>query len=77
MGLYRRKRNGKLKRNYDERLLTLMNKQKKMWEHGKQLEAIVVDEHPEGRVQQKIQQAKYFYLFKEARIRKIEGNYLN
>lgn len=75
MGLLRKK--GKLKKEYDERLMTLMRKQKKMWESGKQLEEIIVDEHPEWRAQQKLQKAKYFYLFKEARIRKIKGNHLN
>lgn len=75
MGLFRKK--GKLKREYDEKLMALMIKQKKQWETSKQFEAITVDEHPESLVQQKMQKAKYFYLFKEARIRRIEGNYLN
>lgn len=75
MGLFRKK--GKLKREYDEKLMALMIKQKKQWETSKQFEAITVDEHPESLVQKKMQKAKYFYLFKEARIRRIEGNYLN
>ncbi len=75
MGLFRKK--GKLKREYDDKLMTLMIKQKKQWENSRRFEAITIEEHPRSLVQKKMQKAKYFYLFKEARIRRIEGNYLD
>lgn len=75
MALFRRK--GKLKQSYDAQLLELMNKQKKDWEQARKLDSIAIEEHPESQVQLKIKRAKYFSLFKEARIRNIKGNVLD
>lgn len=75
MAVFRKK--GKLKKSYDEQLVALMNKQKKAWEQAQKLDSIAIEEHPESQVHLKIQRAKYFSLFKEARIRNIKGNLLD
>ena len=71
MGLFRKK--SKLKKDYDEKLLMLIEHQKEAWEQSKLLEEIIVEEHPKQKADRKLAQAKYFYLFKEARIRNISG----
>lgn len=71
------KRKSKLKRAYDEKLMTLIREQKKHFRSYEKVEAVVVDDQPEWRAQHKLQKAKYYYLFKEARIRKINGNILD
>lgn len=72
MGLFKKK--SKLKQEYNERFLSLMNRQKESWEKYKKMEEIIVEEHPRLRAERKLAQAKYFYLFKEAKIRQIRGN---
>jgi hypothetical protein len=74
MGLFSRK--SKLKRTYDEKLLRLMKEQKVAWEDSKVMEEIIIDENRELTAQRKLAKAKYFYLFKEARARKLNGNLL-
>ncbi|WP_208560257.1 YaaL family protein [Marinilactibacillus kalidii] len=71
MGLFKRK--PKLKNQYDGYLLTLMNHLKTEWEQSKVMEEIIVEEHPKLKAERKLSQAKYFYLFKEAKIREIKG----
>ncbi|WP_225744582.1 YaaL family protein [Marinilactibacillus sp. Marseille-P9653] len=71
MGLFKRK--SKLKNQYDDRLLSLMNRQKTAWEDSKVMEEIIVEEHPRLKAERKLAQAKYFYLFKEAKVRQIKG----
>ncbi|MFC6465085.1 YaaL family protein [Marinilactibacillus sp. GCM10026970] len=71
MGLFKRK--SKLKKQYDDRLLSLMNRQKEAWEDSKVMEEIIVEEHPRLKAERKLAQAKYFYLFKEAKVRQIKG----
>lgn len=70
------KRTSKLKRSYDEQLIKLIREQKRLFESYEKFESVVVDEQPEWQAQHKLQKAKYYYLFKEARIRKINGNIL-
>lgn len=72
MGLFRKK--SKLRQEYNEQLLSLMNRQKESWEKYKQMEEIIVEEHPKLTAERKLAQAKYFYLFKEAKIRQIRGS---
>lgn len=72
MGLFKRK--SKLRKEYDEKLLSLMQHQKALWENSKVMEEIIVEEHPKLKAGRKLAQAKYFYLFKEAKVRKIKGN---
>ncbi|MEC6749261.1 YaaL family protein [Marinilactibacillus sp. XAAS-LB27] len=71
MGLFKRK--SKLKNQYDDWLLSLMNRQKKAWEDSKVMEEIIVEEHPRLKAERKLAQAKYFYLFKEAKVRQLKG----
>ncbi|MCD8506606.1 MAG: YaaL family protein [Alkalibacterium thalassium] len=54
-----------------------MNKQKKLYQADKQLEELMIKDHPEWEAQLKLQKAKYFYLFKEARIRQVRGDHLS
>lgn len=75
MGLFSKK--SKLKRTYDDKLLTLMKNQKQAWEDSKVMEEIIVDEDPSLKAGRKLAQAKYFYLFKEARVRNIKGDIRN
>lgn len=72
MGLFSKK--SRLKRTYDEKLLNLMESQKQAWEDSKVMEEIIVDEDPSLKAERKLAQAKYFYLFKEARARQLKGN---
>lgn len=75
MGLFRKK--SKLKRTYDEKLLRLMKQQKRAWEDSRVMEEIIVDENPALTAERKLAKAKYFYLFKEARARKLNGHLLD
>ncbi|EXJ23692.1 hypothetical protein ADIAL_0807 [Alkalibacterium sp. AK22] len=75
MGMFRKKH--KLKKKYDQKLLDQIKKQKELYESGSQLEKIMVKDHPKWEAEIKLQRAKYFYLFKEARIRKLRGDLLN
>lgn len=75
MSLFKRK--SKLKKAYDEKLMMLIRDQKRHYRTYERMEAVVVDDQPEWRAQHKLQKAKYYYLFKEARIRKINGNILD
>jgi len=71
------KRKSKLKQSYDQQLVDLIRRQRKQYEAYEKLEAVVVDDQPEWQAHYKLQKAKYYYLFKEARIRKINGNILD
>ncbi|OJF93274.1 YaaL family protein [Alkalibacterium sp. 20] len=75
MPLFNRK--SKLKRSYDEKLMKLIREQKKQFEAYEKVESVIIDEQPEWRAQYKLQKAKYYYLFKEARIRRLNGNILD
>ncbi|MCC5890056.1 MAG: YaaL family protein [Alkalibacterium sp.] len=74
MGLFRKKH--KLKNAYDQTLIAQIQKQKEFYENAKGMERLMVKEHPKWDAELKLQRAKYFYLFKEARIRNIQGNHL-
>jgi hypothetical protein len=65
-------RKGKLKKEYDEQLARLMNDTKKEWHQAKELESLIDDYDLNVIVQRKIAESKHFYLFKEARTRKIK-----
>ncbi|GEQ33571.1 YaaL family protein [Marinilactibacillus psychrotolerans] len=72
MGLFRKK--SKLRNEYDEKLFDLIKNQKALWENSKVMEEIIVEEHPKLKAERKLAQAKYFYLFKEAKVRQIKGS---
>lgn len=64
-------RKGKLKREFDERLVNLIKETKDDWSSAKVIEDLVDDYDLEVIAQRKIAESVHFYLFKEARIRKI------
>ena len=67
--MFRRKR--KLKVEYDERLRSLMMETKADWEQAKVIEKHLDDYDQEVFIRRKIAESKYFYLYKEARARKL------
>ena len=64
-------RKGKLKREFDERLVNLIKETKDDWSSAKVIEDLVDDYDLEVIANRKIAESVHFYLFKEARIRKI------
>lgn len=69
--MFKRNGNGKLKKEYDEKLNLLIKETKEEWNQAKLLEELVDDYDLEVIVQRKIAESIHFYLFKEARIRKL------
>ena len=65
------KRKSKLKKEYDERLHSLMMETKAEWEHAKVIEQHLDDYDQEVIVRRKIAESKHFYLYKEAKARKL------
>lgn len=74
MGLFRKKH--QLKKTYDEKLIAQIQKQKELYDNAKDIERLIIKDDPLWDTEMKLQRAKYFYLFKEARIRNIKGDYL-
>lgn len=64
-------RKGKLKREFDEKLVELMKNTRDDWHAQKNMAELSVEKSPQLEAVEKIAEAKYFYLFKEARERKI------
>ncbi|MFC7687517.1 YaaL family protein [Ureibacillus sp. GCM10028918] len=64
-------RKGKLKREFDEKLVNLIKETKDDWSSAKVIEDLVDDYNLEVIANRKIAESIHFYLFKEARIRKI------
>ncbi|HWK21617.1 MAG TPA: YaaL family protein [Ureibacillus sp.] len=64
-------RKGKLKREFDEKLVNLIKETKDDWNNAKVIEDLVDDYDLDVIAQRKITESIHFYLFKEARIRKI------
>lgn len=69
VGLFSRK--GKLKKEFDEKLIQLMKETKDDWNNAKILEELTEDYNLDVIAQTKLAESLHFYLFKEARIRKI------
>ncbi len=63
----------KLKKEFDERLHALMIEAKEDWERAREVESYVRDYDESVLAQRKIAECKYFYLFREAKIRNL-GN---
>lgn len=64
-------RNRKLKREYDDRLRTLMLETKKEWEYAREIERYLNDYDQNIITRRKIAESIHFYLFKEAKARKL------
>lgn len=67
--MFRRK--GKLRKEYDEKLMNLMKETKEDWNNAKVIEELSDDYDLETIANRKKAESIHFYLFKEARIRKI------
>ncbi|HEX5564188.1 MAG TPA: YaaL family protein [Sporosarcina sp.] len=67
--MFGRKR--KLKKEFDEKLYSLMLATKEDWEKAKSVEGLLRDYDEEVIVSRKIAESKYFYLFKEAKARQL------
>jgi hypothetical protein len=64
----------KLRNQYDIELFDLMKQTKQDWEYAKKMEQSVFEKDGLLFAQTKLAEIKYFYLFKEARERKIRGD---
>ncbi|WAA12319.1 YaaL family protein [Fervidibacillus halotolerans] len=72
--MFFKNRKGQLKRKYDQKLLTQMELLKEKWEREKFLLNHTVDVNENLKKQVQLAEKKYFYLFKEAKARKININ---
>lgn len=61
----------KLKREFDLKLVSLMKETKEEWQQAQLIEELMDDYELAIIVQRKITESKHFFLYKEARIRKI------
>lgn len=64
-------RKGKLKKEYDHKLVLLLKEMKDDLNNAKVIEELTDDYNIDVIAQRKIAESMYFYLFKEARIRKV------
>lgn len=64
-------RKGKLKREFDEKLVRLIKETKEDFHHARALEELVDDYNLDVIAQRKAAESIHFYLFKEARIRRV------
>lgn len=67
--MFRRRR--KLKKEFDESLIQLIHDTKEDWNNAKVIEELLDDYDLDVIAHRKITESVHFYLFKEARIRKI------
>lgn len=70
--LFKKKIN--LRNQYDKQLFELMKQTKQDWEYAKKMEQSVFEKDGLLFAQTKLAEIKYFYLFREARERKIRGD---
>ena len=61
----------KLKKDFDAKFITLMKETKEEWQQAQNIEALIDDYDLTVIVQRKIAESKHFFLYKEARLRKI------
>jgi len=64
-------RKGKLKKEFDHKLVLLLKETKDDFNNAKVIEELADDYNIDVTAQRKIAESIYFYLFKEARIRKV------
>jgi hypothetical protein len=67
-------RKGKLKKEFDERLHSLMVETKVEWERAREIERYLNDYDQEIIIRRKIAESKHFYLYKEAKERRLGSN---
>ncbi|MCZ8538616.1 MULTISPECIES: YaaL family protein [Paenisporosarcina] len=61
----------KLKKEFDSKLISLMKETKDDWQQSQIIEELMDDYELSIIAQRKIAESKHFFLYKEARIRKI------
>ena len=61
----------KLKKDFDTKFITLMKETKEEWQQAQTIESLIDDYDLTVIVQRKIAESKHFFLYKEARLRKI------
>ena len=61
----------KLKKEFDDKFISLMKDTKEEWQQAQIIEDLMDDYDLSIIVQRKIAESKHFFLYKEARIRKI------
>ena len=64
-------RKAKLKKEFDEKLVTQIRETKEQWQQAKIIEELSDDFDLDTIAARKIAESIHFYLFKEARIRKV------
>lgn len=64
-------RKGKLKKEFDEKLVNLIKETKDEWHNAKVIEELSDDFSLDTIAQRKAAESIHFYLFKEARIRRV------
>lgn len=67
-------RNRKLKKQFDDKLRSLMYETKDEWSQAKNIESYLRDYNQEIIVQRKIAESKHFYLYKEAKARNLSND---
>lgn len=70
---FSRLRHPNIKQEYDDRLLDLINNLKEEWDHAAQTQEAVADSDMEMEQETALARRKYFFIYKEARIRKIKN----
>lgn len=61
-----------LKETYDAQLIQTMEELKEEWKQHQRMEELMRESTFESYMEKKIAEAKYFYLFKEAKIRDVK-----
>ena len=67
-------RKSKLKKEFDERLHSLMVETKVEWEQARGIEKYLNEYDQEIIIRRKIAEIKHFYLYKEAKARRLGSN---
>ena len=71
---FNRFRRQNVKKEYDQRLLELINSLKEEWDHASQTQEAVADSDMEMEQETALARQKYFFIYREARIRKIKND---
>ncbi|GAA3197081.1 YaaL family protein [Lentilactobacillus kefiri] len=71
---FNRMKHRNVKKEYDQRLLELINNLKEEWDHTAQTQEAVADSDMEMEQETALARRKYFFIYKEARIRKIKND---
>ncbi len=64
-------RRRKLKKEFDDKLHTLMMYTKEEWEQARDIEKYLNDYDQDVVTRRKVAEVKHFYLFKEAKVRRL------